>query len=261
MERWRASSKPAGRTGLLHARRVVAHSRRVRAASAAIRQESHALRSTSARTRTQAAQARGVRVPYARVVGTRAGRPVRLLVWGDGSVGTRHQARFHDPLRATLAVARGCDGVTSIAFERAGRRPIVPFVETAALCDEEPSGTWPIFSMDESTDGATHRVRLHGELDVASAAGLEARLVALAGSTVEADLSELRFIDARGIAALLSARRRIAEAGSRLRIVGATAPVRRVFALVDLDGILDDGDRLVYRPRLAGHAPTTDRPR
>lgn len=257
MQGGRAKPVPAGRPAISYPGRVRTESQHVRAESRSIRQESRTLRSASARTRAQATQARGVRAPYARVVGTQAGRPVRLLVSQDGSVGTGRQRRFRDPLRATLAVARECDSVTSIVFARAGWRPIVPFAEAAALCDEEPSDTWPFFSMDESSDGATHRLRLHGELDLASAAGLEERLVAMAGSTVEADLSQVRFIDARGIAALVSARRRIAEAGSQLRVVGATAPVRRVLALVELESILDDLARSAPRPRRPRPQPIT----
>lgn len=115
-----------GESALSYSRRVRAENQRIRAASRSARHNSQALRAVSSRTRTEAAQARGVPVPYARVVGTWAEGPVRFLVRRDGSVSGNQVRRFHDPLRATLAVARGCDRVTSISFERAGWRPIVP---------------------------------------------------------------------------------------------------------------------------------------
>lgn len=62
----------------------------------------------------------------------------------------------------------------------------------------------------------------------------------VAGSTVEVDLSQLGFIDAHGIRALLSAKHRVTRGGNDLRIVGATGIVRRVFTLVNLDDVLDD---------------------
>lgn len=229
-----------GESAVTYARRIREESKDVRAASRSIRHDSAAVRSASRRTRTQAAQVRGRAEPYASVVGTCAGEPVSILVRQDGSVSGGDQRRFYDPLRATLAVARGCDRVTSISFQRAAWRPPVPPAEMAALWVVESSPTWSFLSMDESTDGDVHRVRLRGELDIASAADVEARLVEIAGSTVELDLSQLQFIDARGMAALVSARRRIADAGSDLRIVGATGSVRRVLSLVNLDGILDD---------------------
>lgn len=96
------------------------------------------------------------------------------------------------------------------------------------------------FSMDEEELGDTRRLLLQGELDMTSAGDVEALLAEIAGSIVEVDLSSLTFIDARGMRALLEARHRIAEEGGTLRIVGATGMVRRAFALVDLDGILDN---------------------
>lgn len=150
-------------------------------------------------------------------------------------------------LGATSPLTRSSDAATQCQLDRiaaavegtpGGLRTAM--LQTSAGAGRPPSPTWPFFSMEESTDGDTHRVRLHGELDIAPAAALEARLVEIAGSTVELDLSQLRFIDARGIAALVSARRRIAESGNHLRVVGASGLVRRVLSLVDLDGILDD---------------------
>lgn len=251
-------------------------------------------------------------MPYPRVVGTHIGAPAHVLVGRNGTVYIE-PGRASDPLRATLGVARACEHVTSISFDRVGWRPGVPFVQAAAHFDGElqqpcevPAAGEPVAggldegvtglifdaglaaasALSRTTDdyvrtqlsyiveildhalaelrsaifkvasgdldsprlvsakyeevGDVHRVILDGELDMMSAAEVEARLVARAGSTVEVDLSSLTFVDARGIAALVSAKRRIAAGGDYLRIVGAHGIVRRVFTLVDLDDILDD---------------------
>lgn len=112
--------------------------------------------------------------------------------------------------------------------------------EEADVSEQDLSSTLPPLSVRVENVGDLHRVLLRGELDMASATDVEARLVETAGSTVEVDLSQLTFIDARGIRALLSAKCRTTREGDHLRIVGATGMVRRVFTLLDLDGILDD---------------------
>ena len=61
-----------------------------------------------------------------------------------------------------------------------------------------------------------------------------------AGSLVVVDLQPLTFIDARGLNALLSARRRIIRAGHTFALHRATGLVRRVFEITGLESLLDD---------------------
>ncbi len=97
----------------------------------------------------------------------------------------------------------------------------------------------PNFSMAELADDAgDHQVRLAGELDLASTPELANRLVAIAGSTVILDLSDLTFIDARGLAALVEARHRIEGQGDRLELRGAQGLVARVFEICGLAHLL-----------------------
>jgi anti-anti-sigma factor len=84
-----------------------------------------------------------------------------------------------------------------------------------------------------------HVVALSGELDTAGADYVSEVLVEVAGSRVVADLSGLTFIDAAGIAALLSARRQISARGHELQLRGATGIVRRVFESVGLKELVD----------------------
>ena len=67
------------------------------------------------------------------------------------------------------------------------------------------------FRLEESRDEGTVVLRLHGELDLASADDVERRLAALcaAGTPTRLDLDELAFMDSSGLRVILQA----AEAG------------------------------------------------
>lgn len=96
------------------------------------------------------------------------------------------------------------------------------------------------FGWEVRTQGGSHTVRLWGELDMATAGQAERALVEAAGSRVDVDLAGLTFIDARGLNALLSARRRITRAGHTFAMEGASGAVRRVFEVTGLGSLLDD---------------------
>lgn len=93
----------------------------------------------------------------------------------------------------------------------------------------------------ESGRGAT-KIVLSGELDMATAPILEEHLVRVesdGATAILVDLRELTFLDSTGLHAVLAARNR-AEANRRqLLLIGATAPVRRVFELTGQDLLLD----------------------
>lgn len=94
--------------------------------------------------------------------------------------------------------------------------------------------------VDDGDHVGVHVLRLHGELDLVSADGVQQAILALAGSTVVADLSDLEFIDSAGLSALLRARRSIETTGNRLEIRGARGATRRVFEAAGLADVLDD---------------------
>lgn len=197
---------------------------------------------------------------YARVEGIVAGTKVISVVRRDASLalGTRtlaarlsHTSGYDpggDPLMAALTLARECDRVLAVHFERAGARPNVPDIGATA-CERSPmEDPWiasialgESFAM-EVIDGyvGQHVVCLRGELDVSNADRVRDTLIGVAGSTVVADLSGLSFIDAGGLAALVAAKQRISADGHTLRITGAKQFVRRVFHLGELDELLDD---------------------
>ena len=80
-------------------------------------------------------------------------------------------------------------------------------------------------------------VRLAGEVDIATVAGLRERLWALAadGTSLVADLDQVTFIDAAGLGALADAAVRAAAHGSRLHVVCARHQTRRLFRITGLD--------------------------
>ena len=85
-----------------------------------------------------------------------------------------------------------------------------------------------------------HVVTLHGELDLANAQRVRDALVEIAGSKVVVDLTDLRFLDSSGIAALVGARKRIMSAGHQFELRGAQGMVRRVLELTGLSHLLAD---------------------
>ena len=94
--------------------------------------------------------------------------------------------------------------------------------------------------VDDESEERAPVLKLFGELDLVSAEAVQHALVALARSTVVADLTHLEFIDSSGLSALLRARRRIELAGQHLEIRGARGATRRVFEAAGLADVLDD---------------------
>jgi anti-sigma B factor antagonist len=83
---------------------------------------------------------------------------------------------------------------------------------------------------------------LQGELDLASAPVLEARLRAAdveEHSDVALDLTELRFVDATGLKVILGAHRRAAWRGGRVKLLNPSSDIRRLLSLTALDLTID----------------------
>lgn len=82
---------------------------------------------------------------------------------------------------------------------------------------------------------------LHGELDIVTVADVRA-LLDEAGATgrrrVVIDLRDVPFVDVLCLSAILAAVDRIRETGGESCVVGASAPVRRMCALLGADDAL-----------------------
>jgi stage II sporulation protein AA (anti-sigma F factor antagonist) len=117
----------------------------------------------------------------------------------------------------------------------------------------EPAGT---FAAHEVLSGDRWRLILRGELDLASAPLLEARLgeAERSGVThVELDLSDLEFIDSTGLTVLIRAHQAAELNGHTFSLRGQSPQVRKLFVLT---GTLDrftfvDGPR---QPRSSSEA-------
>lgn len=92
------------------------------------------------------------------------------------------------------------------------------------------------------------RLVLAGELDIASADGLEKQLAAAevdAPATLVLDLRRVEFIDSTGIRTLVAADERARSQGRRLAVVPGPNAVARILAVTQLDQhleIVDDPD-------------------
>jgi anti-anti-sigma factor len=102
--------------------------------------------------------------------------------------------------------------------------------------DREP----PPFEVIELRERARVRVRLRGELDLATADLVADRLRGLRArhATVVLDLDELTFIDASGLRVVFTAARDARSDGWAFTVTRGSGPVRRLIELLGLDAHL-----------------------
>jgi anti-sigma B factor antagonist len=89
------------------------------------------------------------------------------------------------------------------------------------------------------SEDARHTLLLIGEMDFVTAPTLEARVVALCAAgacEIVLDLTELTFIDSRGLMAILLSRKRCESRGCEFSMTRGRDPVQRLF---ELTGFID----------------------
>lgn len=93
------------------------------------------------------------------------------------------------------------------------------------------------FEIRESTESGRLRLRLLGQLDLASAPELELRLRELQaeGRSVVVDLSQLDFMDSAGLAVMISAINSSGTGGTFLIDPDLSPQVQELFSLTALD--------------------------
>jgi anti-anti-sigma factor len=87
----------------------------------------------------------------------------------------------------------------------------------------------------------TSTITVWGELDIASAAVLEAEVIVaeqLGATSITIDLSGLDFIDTSGLQAIIGAHDRCARHGCELTLLRGPAQVQRIFDLTRTSGSL-----------------------
>jgi anti-sigma B factor antagonist len=100
--------------------------------------------------------------------------------------------------------------------------------------------SWDHFDVEVTDAAVPVVVRCRGGLDFAYTDQLREVFAGMSERDVVVDLSRLTFVDSTGVSVLLSARRTLLDVGGNLTIHGATGLVRRVFAVAELDDVLDD---------------------
>jgi anti-anti-sigma factor len=93
----------------------------------------------------------------------------------------------------------------------------------------------------EARDDGTSVVRPAGRLDLLAAPGMRQRLaaeVAAGRRLIVVDLGSVSFIDSSGLGSLIGGLRAARQAGSDLRIAGASEQARMIFELMALDQVL-----------------------
>ena len=85
-----------------------------------------------------------------------------------------------------------------------------------------------------------HEVHLAGRLEATWADEVRRLLLHALGRAASLDLSDLTFIDSRGVDALVTVRQEVVADGGWFRLKGATGEVRATFAAHGLDALVDD---------------------
>jgi anti-anti-sigma factor len=80
-------------------------------------------------------------------------------------------------------------------------------------------------------------VRVRGEIDLATAPELEARLLDVGGEEVDLDLSGVTFCDCAGLRVLDQARDRL---GERLRLRGSSKQLHKLARILDMEWLAVD---------------------
>ena len=101
----------------------------------------------------------------------------------------------------------------------------------------------PALRITAETDGPTAVLRLAGELDLATADVLRAKVAGLLGKgsglqRLVLDLGGLEFVDVTGLGALIDARRRLAPTGATVALRRPRPMVLRMLSLLDLEDAL-----------------------
>jgi anti-sigma B factor antagonist len=96
------------------------------------------------------------------------------------------------------------------------------------------------FDVSQEQRGPMPLLKVSGEVDIYTAPRLkEAVLTALekGAPSLAFDLSQVGFLDSTGLQVLMSAKKRTAERGGEVYILGVTGQIRRVFSLLSLERI------------------------
>jgi anti-anti-sigma factor len=98
------------------------------------------------------------------------------------------------------------------------------------------------FAVTREVEDSGVRLRLFGELDLATVPVFESEFHGAAEGAISLDLGELTFIDATGLRAILRAESQARGNQRDLTLMDGSIPVRRLFALTGNEHLLDGGE-------------------
>lgn len=98
------------------------------------------------------------------------------------------------------------------------------------------------FCVDVSISGPLANVRVAGEIDAATAPGLDESLRKVESETtlteIALDFGGVSFIDSSGLSVLVAAHKRLRASGVMLVVTNASPSTRRLFSIAGLDVVL-----------------------
>ena len=96
----------------------------------------------------------------------------------------------------------------------------------------------PSFSICPEQRGTLTMLRVHGDVDIATAPLLKEAMVAAlqnGATSLALDLSQVAYLDSIGLGVLIGARRRTAERGGTIYLIGVRANIYRVLRLLSME--------------------------
>src|SRR5215212_1986782 len=100
--------------------------------------------------------------------------------------------------------------------------------------------TPPAFSVSPEQRGTLSVLRILGDVDIATAPQLQEAVIAAlerGATSMALDLSGVAYLDSIGLGALISARKRTAERGGTVYLIGVGDRIHRVLCLLSMEKI------------------------
>lgn len=123
----------------------------------------------------------------------------------------------------------------------AAGQQVAPVRAEAARMTRPADITEALFTVGEQRVGRRAVVSVAGEVDISTAADLQAAIEIAATRAFEiwVDLSDTTFMDSSGLHAMVEARARLTGANRRLGVICPEGPVLRLLTLTGLDRIFE----------------------
>jgi anti-sigma B factor antagonist len=156
----------------------------------------------------------------------------------EGGIECAKLAPLLSALNPPIPCAGGAFGV-GLTNPNDARLPVSTAQSAAEGGHSDPP---PRFAVRRMIMAEGYRLVVRGEVDLATAPTLADRVTEAERDrprALEVDLAEVSFMSAAGVRVLLDAAHRAQSEGRRLVVVNPQPPIRRLFALLEVDRLLD----------------------